>query len=64
MSKISTLPYPTRRHNRTIHRSDLFHASLVTEAPRKSTLMRLKQFARAYCPLPLSNENLSGIILN
>ncbi len=67
MTDTSTLSFPTHRfHAHT--RPQLSDSSVAVRekrnGPALTTLTRLRQFARAYCPVPISNQSLTGIMMN
>ena len=69
MDYTSTLPFPTRRHQPALRNNLLRTATAIPQAepsaaPSQGVLDRLRQFARAYCPVNVGGTNFSGIVLN
>ena len=62
MKNSSTLSLPRRR--RLVKTCESRTIQGGTSRVKESTVDFLRQFARAYNPLPLANASLSGIILN
>ncbi|MDE6464652.1 MAG: hypothetical protein K2L16_08510 [Muribaculaceae bacterium] len=68
MANTSTLPFPTRRLHHIHSRLQLATATTSADrggyGPRPSTLARLRQFARAYCPVSAGCDVMTGIVMN